>query len=79
VNRANFFGIGRADLAEPLGQGGEGLLPLDFLEFAGTAIGAGLALERLQQARRGVLLHDPRRTLGADHALVQRVVGLPSM
>ena len=30
--------------------------------------------QRLGQPRRRILLHDARRTLGADHALVERVV-----
>jgi hypothetical protein len=68
--------VGGADLPQAFGQRGEGLLPLDFLELAGAALGPGLALERLQQARRRILLHDARRALGADHALVQRVVGI---
>ena len=54
----------------------EGLLPADRLEFARAAFGPGLAPQRPRQPRRGVLLHDPRGALGADHALVQRVVGV---
>ncbi len=68
--------IGGADAAQAFGEGGEGLLPLDLLEIAGAALGALAPLERLGQPRRRVLLHDARRALGADHALVQRVVGV---
>ena len=54
----------------------ERLLPRDLDEVPGAAFGAGLAHQRLGEPRRRVLLHDPRRTLGADHAVVQRVVGI---
>ena len=33
-----------------------------------------LAQQRLRQPSRGVLLHDPRRPLGAEHPLVQRMI-----
>jgi hypothetical protein len=71
--------IGRADLAEPLGQHVVGALPADGLELARPALAAGLAQQRLRDARGRHLLHDSRGALGADHALVQRVAGLPSM
>ena len=68
--------VGGADVAQPLFEHREGLVPVDRLELAGAALGAGLAPQRLRQPRRRVLLHDARRTLGADHALVQRVLGV---
>ncbi len=68
--------VGGADLRQALGQDLEGALPRDRLELAGAARTAGFAQERLRQARRRDLLHDPRGALGADHALVQRVLGV---
>ncbi len=66
--------IGGAYLAQALGQDGEGLFPADLLELARTAFGALLAAQRLGQPRGRILLHDAGRTLGADHAVVQRMV-----
>ena len=68
--------VGGADAREPLVQDLVGALPADRLELARAALGARLAQQRLRQARRRVLLHDPRRALGADHALVDRVLGV---
>ncbi len=68
--------VGGADLGQALGQGRERLFPRDRLELGAAALGAGLAPQRLGQARGRILLHDARRALGADHALVQRVVGV---
>jgi hypothetical protein len=76
VNRANFFGSVGADLRQPLGEDRERLLPGDRLELAGAAFAARLAQQRLRQPRRRVLLHDAGAALGADHALVERVVGV---
>jgi hypothetical protein len=64
------------DPCQPLGQRRKGLLPFDFDEVAIAARRAFAALERPGQPRGRVLLHDPRAALGADHALVQRVVGV---
>ncbi len=66
--------VGGAQVLEARLQRAEGLFPGDFLELAVAALGAGLAPQRLGQARRRILLHDAGRTLGADHALVQRVL-----
>src|SRR5258708_32077778 len=60
--------------AEPAGGGGERLLPLDLLELAAAALAD--AQQRLLQPRRRVLLHDAGRALGAEHALVDRVVAV---
>jgi hypothetical protein len=68
--------VGGADLRQPLGQDREGLLPGDRLELAGAALAARLAQQRLRQPRRRVLLHDAGAALGADHALVERMVGV---
>ena len=68
------FRIGRAQMREPLFERREGFVPTDFDELAGTALGARLALERFGQPCRGVLLHDPRRALGADDPLVKRMI-----
>jgi hypothetical protein len=54
----------------------EGLVPADLLEGVVAAVGPGLALERLGQPRRRILLHDARGALGADHALVERMIGV---
>src|SRR3546814_11625508 len=47
------------------------LFPLDLAELALAAFAH--AQQRLRQSRRRVVLHDPGRALGADHALVDRV------
>ncbi len=66
--------VGRADLLQPLGQQLEGALPADGLELTRATLAAGLAQQRPGQPRRRHLLHDAGGTLGADHALVQRVI-----
>src|SRR6185369_9247319 len=66
--------VGGADAGEPRRQDLECALPRDLLELAGAALAARLAQQRPRQPRRRLLLHDPGRTLGADHALVDRVV-----
>ena len=63
-----------AQLLEPLGEHRHGLVPGDLLELGLAALGVGLAPQRLGEARRRHLLHDAGAALGADHALVQRVV-----
>jgi len=52
----------------------ERLLPLDLLEFAGAALAR--PQQWLGQARGGVVLHDPGRASGADHAVVHRMIGI---
>ncbi len=66
--------IGGADVAQALGQQLHRPVPRDGLELAGAALAAGLAQQWLGQPRRRHLLHDARGALGADHALVQRVL-----
>src|SRR5690606_20219096 len=57
---------------EPFSGEVQRLVPLDFLEFAlATFTGPQ---QRLLQPRRRIVLHDPRRALGAQHTLVDRVV-----
>ena len=68
------FGIGRANLLQAFCQQLKGALPRDRLKLTGAALAAGRAQQRLRQSRRRRLLHDSRRPLGADHALVQRVL-----
>ncbi|MCY1365419.1 hypothetical protein D9M69_522640 [compost metagenome] len=74
--QGELFGVGGADLLQPLLQHREGGFPLDLDKLAVAAFAAGLAQQRLGETGRRVLLHDARRTLGADHALVQRVLGI---
>ncbi len=66
------FRGGVADRLQPFGGEGQRLFPADFREFSGAA-GAG-AFERRAQPRRRVVLHDARRALGAEHALVDGMV-----
>jgi hypothetical protein len=68
--------VGRAEVAQALLQDLERALPGDRLELAGAALAARLAQQRLRQARRRHLLHDAGAALGADHPLVDRVVGI---
>ena len=74
--QGKLLGVGRTDLAQAFLHDRERLVPADRLELAGTALGARLAPQRPRQPRRRILLHDPRSTLGADHALVQRMLGI---
>jgi len=67
------FGVGCPEMREALFDRLEGHVPRNGLELRFAAFRAALAHERLREARRGILLHDPRRTLRADHPLVQRV------
>ena len=71
-----FFRIFGTQLGEPLFEHSEGFVPGDDLEGALAALGAGFAPQRLGESTRRVLLHDPRAALGADHALVQRMIGV---
>src|SRR6185503_3731171 len=69
-----FLRIAGADLPQPRLEHAERLVPRDALEFTGAALGPGFPAQRVHQARGRVLLHDARSALGADHALVDRVV-----
>ena len=66
--------VGGADPAQALLEDREGALPRDRLELAGAALAPGLPQQRPGQPRRRLLLHDPRGSLGADHAAVDRMV-----
>ena len=67
-------GIARADRREP-GRGDlHRFVPADFLELALAALAD--AQQRARQARRRVMLHQPGRALGAQHAAVHRVIGI---
>ncbi len=68
--------VRRADACQALGEKREGLFPAYRLEFARAPLGAALAAQRPGEPGRRVLLHDARGALRADHALVQRVVGV---
>jgi hypothetical protein len=67
-------GIARADCGEPVGRQRHGLVPLDLTELARAALAD--AQERLVQPCRGVVLHDSRRALRAQHAAIDRVRGI---
>src|SRR5439155_19555239 len=67
-------GIRRANVPEPLGDNVERLVPLDLDEVGGAALASRFALQRLPELRRRILFHDPGGSLGAEHALVDRVV-----
>ena len=69
-----FGGIGLADRFQPVAGDLKRLIPADLLELA-RASGAD-AFEGCAQARGRVNLHDPRRALGAEHALVHRVIAI---
>src|SRR5215468_10315401 len=63
--------VGLPDLAEPVDRCGERVVPGNRLELAGAAWAD--APERRRQPRRRVVVHDPCRSLGAQHALVDRM------
>ena len=69
-----FLGIGGAYLSQPFGEDAESLFPADLLEFARAAIRPRLAPQRLGQACGRILLHDAGTALGADHAVVERMI-----
>src|SRR5438552_1967361 len=66
--------VRRADFREAPGEDIERFVPFDLDEVARAALAPWPAHERLAQSRGRVLLHDPGRALGAEHALVDRVV-----
>ncbi len=66
--------IAPTDAAEPFGRGRERLLPFDLAELGGAALAD--PLQGLGQAGGCVVLHDPGRALGAEHAAVDRVVAV---
>ncbi|KGD38802.1 hypothetical protein DO70_6472 [Burkholderia pseudomallei] len=68
--------IRRAQMREPLFEHGERDVPRYRLELRAAALGARLAHQRLREARGRILFHDARCAFRADHALVQRMVGV---
>src|SRR5690606_14070774 len=69
-----FVRVAFADRRQPVGGDPQRLVPLDLAELALAALAH--AQQRLRQSCRRVVLHDPARALGADHALVDRVRGI---
>ena len=63
-----------ANLAKPLGRQFQRLVPLDLAEFARSPLAC--SKQRLGQLCRSVLVHDARTTLGAQHTLVDRMIGI---
>ena len=72
--QGKLLGVGGAQFLQALLQHGKGRVPFDLFKLAVTAIAAGLAQQGFGQPRGRILLHNARGTLGADHALVQRVL-----
>src|SRR5690606_25497750 len=66
--------IALADPTQPVGGELHRLVPLDLDKLATAAL--ALTLQRFLQPRRRVVLHDPGRALGAEHALVHRMIGI---
>ena len=63
-----------ANLTQPLGRQFQRLVPFDLAKFAGPALAR--AEQRLRQLGRRILVHDARATLGAQHTLVDRMIGI---
>ena len=61
-----------ANFRQPRADDLQRLVPFDFLELPGPAF-AG-APQRFRQPRRRIVLHDPGRSLAAQHAFVDRVI-----
>jgi hypothetical protein len=74
--QGEFLRVRGTDTGETLLQDGERFVPRDRLEFARAALGARLPSQRAGEARGRHLLHDAACALGADHALVERVLGV---
>src|SRR2546427_8743373 len=68
--------VRRADFREAPGEDIERFVPFDLDEVARAALAPGPAHERFAQSRGRVLLHDPGRALGAEHALVDRMIAV---
>ena len=66
--------VGLADAAEPAGGDLQRLVPFDLDELGRAA--RAHALQRLPQPGRRQVVHQPSRALGAQHALVDRVVAI---
>jgi len=65
-------GVLSADLAEPLCRDRQRLVPLDLDEFAPASLAD--SFQRLSEPRRRDLLHDAGRALGAEDAIVDRMI-----
>ena len=76
MKSANFFGSVARIFARRASRIANASSHGDRLEVAGAALGAGAAPQGARQPRGRVLLHDPRGALGADHALVEGVLGI---
>jgi hypothetical protein len=68
--------VGRAQTSQALFHDPESPLPGDLLECIVAALAALSAQQRFRQPGRRVLLHQPARALGADHPLVDRMLGV---
>ncbi len=66
--------VAAADGIEPLGGGGERVVPFDLAELAAAA--RADPAQGLGQPRRRILLHDAGSALGAEHAAVHGVVAV---
>ncbi len=66
--------IAGTDLRQAFFENGEGAFPGDRLELRVAALRILLAQQRPGEARRRILLHDAGTALGADHALIERMV-----
>src|SRR5690606_28548156 len=66
-------GILGARRRQPFAGKAKRLVPFDLDEFSLAPL--ALAQQRLSQTGRGMMLHDPGRSLGAKDALVHRMIG----
>jgi hypothetical protein len=66
--------VARADRRQPRGGDLERFVPADLAELAAAALAH--PQQRPRQPRRRVVLHDPGRALGAEHAAIDRVLGI---
>ncbi len=74
--QGKFFRVSGTQMAQPAFHHAKGFIPGNRLILIRPALGADLALQRLRQARRRILLHDARRAFGTQNPLVQGVVGI---
>ena len=66
--------VAAPDGAQPIRRGRHRLVPFDLLIFAAAA--RPDPAQRFPQPGRRIVIHDPGRALGAEHALVHRVVAV---
>jgi hypothetical protein len=74
VKKASLRGSLRRMALQPVRRGRHGLFPLDLLVFAAAA--RPDPAQRLAQPGRRIVVHDAGRALGAEHALVHRMVAI---